>query len=87
MGLRDEVHCLPSAFRAQDLAGEARAVLGRLIEGDPGLLAAGHLPPQCPQMLGMFDEARKVLQDAMAVSPHRVRRLRTWSRRQQTEVT
>lgn len=67
---------LARTMLAQEQVEDACAVLEQLIEGNPRLMAAYDLLAQCQEKLGMPAEALKVLEDAVAISPHMVRRLR-----------
>ena len=58
-------------------AGDARLILDELLAANPRLMAAYDLLARCLEQDGEPDLARKVLADAVAISPHVVRRLRT----------
>jgi DNA-binding response OmpR family regulator/Tfp pilus assembly protein PilF len=61
---------------AQHRHAEAAAVLDELVVANPRLMAAYDLLAQCHAALGAPQRAQRVLQDALAISPHLVRRLR-----------
>lgn len=60
----------------QQRYSEAYDGLCRLIEESPRLMAAYDLLARTLQAMGQAAEAKKVLEDAVALSPHMVRRLR-----------
>jgi DNA-binding NarL/FixJ family response regulator/Tfp pilus assembly protein PilF len=55
---------------------EARAMLEELLAGNPKFMAAYDLLARTLRELQLDDAAKKVLEDAVAISPHMVRRLR-----------
>lgn len=56
--------------------GEAQAMLEALVAGNPKFMAAYDLLAQTLRAQGKDGEAKVVLEDAVAISPHMVRRLR-----------
>ncbi|MFA9217254.1 MAG: response regulator [Sphingomonadaceae bacterium] len=56
---------------------EAQQTLEILLEHNPRLMAAYDLLAQTHQAMGQAVAAKKILEDAVAISPHLVRRLRT----------
>ncbi|MBA5687656.1 response regulator [Rugamonas apoptosis] len=56
--------------------GEAQALLEALVAANPKFMAAYDLLAQCLRVRGNDEAAKQVLQDAVAISPHMVRRLR-----------
>jgi DNA-binding response OmpR family regulator/Tfp pilus assembly protein PilF len=60
----------------QERVDEAEAVLGKLMLDHPKLMAAYDLLARVHESKGAPDRAQRVLEDAVAVSPHMVRRLR-----------
>ena len=67
---------LARTYAAQGRHAEAAALLDALVADNPRLMAAYDLLAQCHAALGAPQRAQKVLQDALAISPHLVRRLR-----------
>lgn len=61
---------------AQGQFEEARDCLAQLVQANPRLMAAYDLLARCHEQLGASDAAQKVLEEAVAISPHMVRRLR-----------
>jgi CheY-like chemotaxis protein len=61
---------------AQERQGEAEEMLTKLVADNPRLMAAYDLLARCHAEGGAPERAQKVLEDAVAVSPHVVRRLR-----------
>ncbi len=61
---------------AQGQIEEARDTLEQLVQANPRLMAAYDLLARCHEKLGATQEAQKVLEDAVSISPHMVRRLR-----------
>jgi tetratricopeptide (TPR) repeat protein len=55
---------------------EARDTLERLLEGNPQLMAAYDLLARTYEGMGQNVQAKKVLEDAVSISPHLVQRLR-----------
>jgi tetratricopeptide (TPR) repeat protein len=55
---------------------EAEALLTKLVEANPKLMAAYDLLARCHEVAGAPARAQHVLEDAVAISPHMVRRLR-----------
>jgi tetratricopeptide (TPR) repeat protein len=55
---------------------EAEAVLAKLVADNPKLMAAYDLLARCHEVGGAPERAQHVLEDAVAISPHVVRRLR-----------
>ena len=54
----------------------ARDTLAALVQANPRLMAAYDLLARCHEQLGSTGDAQKVLEEAVAISPHMVRRLR-----------
>jgi len=61
---------------AQDRAEEAEIVLGVLVADNPRLVAAYDLQARCREAAGDTAGAQKILESAVALSPHVIRRLR-----------
>ncbi|NHZ43749.1 tetratricopeptide repeat-containing response regulator [Massilia aquatica] len=61
---------------AQDKIEEAETVVTKLIEDNPKFMAAYDLLAKCHEMNGAAYRAQKTLEEAVAISPHMVRRLR-----------
>lgn len=61
---------------AQGQFEEARDTLASLVQANPRLMAAYDLLARCHEQLGASLDAQKVLEEAVAISPHMVRRLR-----------
>ncbi|CAN7406625.1 tetratricopeptide repeat protein [Massilia sp. LjRoot122] len=61
---------------AQGEVEEARDTLEQLVQANPRLMAAYDLLARCHERLGATTDAQKVLEEAVAISPHMVRRLR-----------
>ncbi len=55
---------------------EAQETLTALLEQNPRYMAAYDLLARCHEALGQQEAAKKILEDAVAISPHMVRRLR-----------
>lgn len=55
---------------------DARDTLAALVQANPRLMAAYDLLARCHEQLGSRLDAQKVLEEAVAISPHMVRRLR-----------
>ena len=68
---------LARALLAQERIDEAAALLDALVAGNPRLMAAYDLLARCHAMRGEPARAQKTLEEAVAISPHMVRRLRT----------
>jgi tetratricopeptide (TPR) repeat protein len=61
---------------AQDRIPEAQELLSKLVVDNPRLMAAYDLLARCHEAAGHHAQAQKVLEDALAISPYMVRRLR-----------
>jgi CheY-like chemotaxis protein/Tfp pilus assembly protein PilF len=61
---------------AQHLLDEARALLVAIVADSPRLMAAYDLLARCQEAQGEAAAAQKTLEQAVAISPHMVRRLR-----------
>ncbi|MCD2516656.1 tetratricopeptide repeat protein [Massilia sp. G4R7] len=61
---------------AQGQVEQAREALDALVQANPRLMAAYDLLARCHEKLGAVKQAQKVLEDAVSISPHMVRRLR-----------
>ncbi|TFW11490.1 response regulator [Massilia arenosa] len=61
---------------AQERHDEARQLLSRLIADNPRLMAAYDLLARCHETAGDPEAAQMVLEDAVSISPHMIRRLR-----------
>ena len=55
---------------------EAQQTLAALLEQNPRYMAAYDLLARCHEALGQQEAAKKILEDAVAISPHMVHRLR-----------
>ncbi|MGZ3181108.1 MAG: tetratricopeptide repeat protein [Telluria sp.] len=64
------------ALFAQERFEEAIALLTKLIADNPRLMAAYDLLARCHEAAGQPAEAQKALEEAVAISPHVIRRLR-----------
>ena len=62
---------------AQQRHAEAASLLDELVTDNPRLMAAYDLLAECHAALGVPQRAQRVLEDALAISPHLVRRLRS----------
>ncbi|MGI4721671.1 MAG: tetratricopeptide repeat protein [Janthinobacterium lividum] len=67
---------LARTMLAQDQVEEARDTLAALVQANPRLMAAYDLLARCHEKLGATGHAQKVLEEAVSISPHMVRRLR-----------
>ena len=67
---------LARTLLAQDQMDDARTILEELLVSNPRLMAAYDLLARCLESEGEPELAKKVLEDAVAISPHVVRRLR-----------
>ena len=61
---------------AQDRIEEAEGVLTKLVTDNPKFMAAYDLLARCHEINGAPYRAQKILEDAVSISPHMVRRLR-----------
>lgn len=61
---------------AQARHDDARQTLEQMIDTNPRFMAAYDLLARTCEAIGQLEQARKVLEDAVAISPHMVRRLR-----------
>jgi DNA-binding response OmpR family regulator/Tfp pilus assembly protein PilF len=61
---------------AQERLDEAETLLSKLVADNPKLMAAYDLLARCHEAGGAHARAQHVLEDAVAISPHMVRRLR-----------
>lgn len=61
---------------AQGDLEDARATLEQLVQANPRLMAAYDLLARCHERLGARQAAQQILEEAVAISPHMVRRLR-----------
>jgi DNA-binding response OmpR family regulator len=61
---------------AQERVDEAEEVLSRLVADNPKLMAAYDLLSRCHESKGAPARAQRILEDAVSISPHMVRRLR-----------
>ncbi len=61
---------------AQERIDEAETVLNKLVGDNPKLMAAYDLLARCHESRGLHGRAQRILEDAVAISPHMVRRLR-----------
>jgi DNA-binding response OmpR family regulator len=68
---------LARSIFAQERFGETGDMLAKLIEQNPRLMAAYDLQAKTHQAMGAAEQAKKTLEDAVAISPHMVRRLRS----------
>ncbi|WP_426197112.1 response regulator [Massilia sp. DWR3-1-1] len=67
---------LARALAGQARHAEAATLLDDLVTSNPRLMAAYDLLADCHTALGAPQRAQRILQDALAISPHLVRRLR-----------
>ena len=67
---------LARTLLALEQVDDARTILEELLVSNPRLMAAYDLLARCLESEGEPELARKVLEDAVAISPHVVRRLR-----------
>ena len=67
---------LARALFAQGRIDEARDTLQMLISANPRLMAAYDLLARCHEAAGAHAQAQKILEEAVSISPHMVRRLR-----------
>jgi CheY-like chemotaxis protein len=67
---------LARALHAQDQVDDARQVLEHLVVANPRLMAAYDLLARCHEAAGDHAQSQKVLEEAVGISPHVVRRLR-----------
>jgi CheY-like chemotaxis protein len=67
---------LARTLAAQERFDEAEALLAGLVADNPKLMAAYDLRARCHEMTGAPALAQRALEDAVAISPHIVRRLR-----------
>jgi CheY-like chemotaxis protein len=67
---------LARTLAAQRRFDEAEALLAGLVAHNPRLMAAYDLRARCHEMTGAPKLAQRALEDAVAISPHMVRRLR-----------
>jgi len=67
---------LARTMLAQGAVEDARDTLEALVQANPRLMAAYDLLARCHERLGASTEAQKVLEEAVSISPHMVRRLR-----------
>jgi DNA-binding response OmpR family regulator/Tfp pilus assembly protein PilF len=61
---------------AQERIDEAEVVVNKLVADHPKLMAAYDLLARCHERKGLPGRAQRILEDAVAISPHMVRRLR-----------
>jgi CheY-like chemotaxis protein len=61
---------------AQERIDEAEVVANKLVAEQPKLMAAYDLLARCHERKGLLGRAQRILEDAVAISPHMVRRLR-----------
>ncbi|MES2152393.1 MAG: tetratricopeptide repeat protein [Pseudomonadota bacterium] len=61
---------------AQGRVDDAQTLLARLVGDNPRLMAAYDLLARCLEAKGASGQAQKVLEDAVSISPHMIRRLR-----------
>jgi DNA-binding NarL/FixJ family response regulator len=61
---------------AQEREGESEVILTRLVAENPKLMGAYDLLARCHETSGSPARAQSILEDAVAISPHMVRRLR-----------
>ncbi|MES2758578.1 MAG: response regulator [Pseudomonadota bacterium] len=61
---------------AEDRIDDAEAVLAKLVLDNPKLMAAYDLLARCHELKGAPDLAQRVLEEAVSISPHMLRRLR-----------
>jgi DNA-binding response OmpR family regulator/Tfp pilus assembly protein PilF len=67
---------LARTMLAQGQVEDARDTLAALVQANPRLMAAYDLLARCHEQLGSTADAQKVLEEAVSISPHMVRRLR-----------
>ena len=67
---------LARALFAQGRIDEAETVLTQLVSANPKLMAAYDLLAKCHEASGAAGRAQQVLEEAVSISPHMVRRLR-----------
>ena len=67
---------LARALLAQNKTEEAEAVLTKLVADNPKFMAAYDLLAHCHELNGAQHRAQKILEEAVTISPHMVRRLR-----------
>lgn len=67
---------LARTMLAQGQVEDARDTLAALVQANPRLMAAYDLLARCHEQLGSSLDAQKVLEEAVSISPHMVRRLR-----------
>ena len=67
---------LARTLAAQQRFDETQALLARLVADNPKLMAAYDLRARCHAMTGAPKLAQRALEEAVAISPHMVRRLR-----------
>jgi tetratricopeptide (TPR) repeat protein len=67
---------LARTMYSMDRKDEARVALEELIKVQPQLMGAYDLLARCHEATGNHAQAKQVLEDAVAISPHMVRRLR-----------
>ena len=67
---------LARTLAAQERFDEAEALLAGLVADHPKLMAAYDLRARCHELTGAPKLAQRALEDAVAISPHMVRRLR-----------
>ena len=67
---------LAHSLAAQQRFDEAQALLAALVADNPKLMAAYDLRARCHAMTGAPKLAQRALEEAVAISPHMVRRLR-----------
>ena len=67
---------LARALFSQGRVDEARDTLQMLVAANPRLMAAYDLLARCHESVGAHAQAQKILEEAVAISPHMVRRLR-----------
>ena len=61
---------------AQERIDETEVVLNKLVADNPKLMAAYDLLARCHERKGLHGRAQRTLEDAVAISPHMIRRLR-----------
>jgi DNA-binding NarL/FixJ family response regulator/Tfp pilus assembly protein PilF len=61
---------------AQGRVSESEVVLSKLVTDNPKFMAAYDLLAHCHEINGGAERAQRILEDAVAISPHMVRRLR-----------
>ena len=67
---------LARSLFAQERFDEAEVVLNKLVADNSKLMAAYDLLARCHELKGLPGRAQRILEDAVAISPHMVRRLR-----------